>query len=458
MKITLVMPGVGRKPGERYVASWNMQPLSLAVLAALTPADVDVRLVDDRCEAIAYDEPTDAVAINVETYTARRGYAIAARFRARGVPVILGGYHPTLAPDEAQQHADAIVQGPAEGVWPQVVADLRAGRLQPSYLGTMRDGTVVRPRRSVFHGKQYQPLTLIETGRGCRFACDFCSIAGFYRQAVTGLPLDDVVAEVHAAEHRDIFFVDDNIVADPDRARRLFAAIAPAGIRWFGQGSIDMARDTELLRLMRQSGCGGVLIGFESLSAATLAAMGKSWNRAVQDYQQAVARLRDAGIPVYATFVFGYDTDDADAFERTVEFAIGQKFHMAAFNHLVPFPGTGLYERLRREKRLRFDPWWLDEHYRFGDVAFHPKNMSAEELAERCFQARRDFYRFGSIIHRACDLRANCRNLHSAAAFFWLNFFSGRQMQKRQGLPLGEGFDDSTGSMPAPATLREVAT
>ncbi len=460
MKMTFIMPGVGRKPGEPYVNSWKMEPLALAALAALTPADVEVQFVDDRLEPISYDEPTDAVAINVETYTARRAYMIASRFRRRGVPVILGGYHPTLVPDEAMRYAESIVEGEAEAVWPCVIEDLRAGRLQRRYRAEAGPPAVVRACRSLFAGRQYLPVTLIEAGRGCRFACEFCSVAEFYCHKAVARPVQDVVEEIESIGSRSVFFVDDNVVADPARAGQLFAALRPAGIRWYSQASITMADDPRLLALMQKSGCGGVLVGFESLSTATLAAMGKGWNRALRDYEESVRRIRDAGIAIYATFIFGYDGDDADAFERTVEFAIRQKFHMAAFNHLVPFPGTPLYRRLQQEGRLRFDPWWLDPQFRFGDIAFHPRNMSAEELAERCFKARNAFYRFGSILSRAMNLKSNCRDLRSAAIYFWLNFFSGSEMQKRQGLPLGTGFpgdeDDGQTAGPVPMdTLQE---
>lgn len=197
MKITLVMPGVGRKPGEAYVNSWKMEPLALAVLAALTPEDIEVRFVDDRLEPVPYDEATDAVAINVETYTARRAYAIAARFRQRGVPVILGGYHPTLVPDEALLHAESIVEGEAEAVWSQLVEDLRVGRLRKRYRAEARTAVAsIRPRRSLFAGKRYLPVTLVEAGRGCRFACEFCSVAQFYRHTLVARPVDDVLAEI----------------------------------------------------------------------------------------------------------------------------------------------------------------------------------------------------------------------------------------------------------------------
>jgi radical SAM superfamily enzyme YgiQ (UPF0313 family) len=454
MKITLIMPGVGRKPGEKYVNSWKMEPLPLAVLAAATPPEVEVCFYDDRLEAIPYDEPTDLVGINVETYTARRSYAIAAQYRARVVPVVLGGYHPTLVPHEAMNFCDAIVEGEGEAVWPQVIEDAQNDQLQKRYrqCGGHRSCSETfraRPRREIFAGKKYMPVTLIETGRGCPFSCEFCSVSQFFNHTAVARQVDDVVAEVEASANRTVFFVDDNIVADMARAKRLFAALDSTKIRWLSQGSITMADDPELLRLMRRGGCRGILIGFESLSKATLSRMGKSWNNAVRDFDTSIQRIRDAGLAIYATFVFGYDTDDADAFERTLDFAIHHKFYMAAFNHLVPFPGTPLYDRLKAENRLLSDPWWLDENYRFGDVAFQPRTMSAGELSTRCFEARKKFYRFGSTLRRACDLKSNCRGLLDSADYFWLNLFSGREMRKRQGLPLGDGFeDDASADLP----------
>jgi radical SAM superfamily enzyme YgiQ (UPF0313 family) len=300
----------------------------------------------------------------------------------------------------------------------------------------------LQPRREIFRGKPYLPLTLIETGRGCRFACDFCSVSSFFRQTHRARPVEDIVAEIETCGHQTVFFTDDNIVADFDRARRLFRAIRPLGINWLSQGSVNMADDPELLRLMRQSGCRGMLVGFESLSDATLASMGKRWNRTRREYSEAVERIRDAGIAIYATFVFGYDTDTPQAIDRAVEFAIGQKFFMAAFNHLVPFPGTPVDARLRKEGRLRFDRWWLSHEYRFGDVAFEPRHMTAEELAKRCYEARREFYGFSSVLKRAMDHRANCADVRAALSYFWVNLFSAREARKRQGLPIGGGLDE----------------
>jgi len=323
-----------------------------------------------------------------------------------------------------------------------VIEDLRQNQLRAVYRESGRvalDG--IRPRREIFQGKSYLPLTLIESGRGCRFACDFCSVSSFFRQTHRGRPAEDIVAEIEGCGRQTVFFTDDNIVADFDRARRLFEAIEPLGINWLSQGSVNMADDPAMLNRMRRSGCRGILVGFESLNDDVLASMGKSWNRMVRDYSDAVKRIHDAGIAIYATFVFGYDSDTSDAIDRAVEFAIRQRFFMAAFNHLVPFPGTPVYERLQEEGRLRFDRWWLSPDYRFGDVAFTPRHMTAEQLTRQCYEARKEFYRFGSVMSRATDLRANCADLRAAVSYFWVNLFSRREARKRQGLPLGDGME-----------------
>src|SRR6516162_2757481 len=173
MRLTLIYPSVGRKENKPYVRAWQMQPLSMALLASLTPSDIEVRFYDDRMEDIPFDEPTDLVAISVETFTALRAYKIARQFRARGVPVVMGGYHATLLPDEVQTEADAVVVGDAEPVWDQLLDDARRRRLQRVYDGRGRRVLHgIRPRRDVFAGKAYQNITLVEFARGCNFKCD----------------------------------------------------------------------------------------------------------------------------------------------------------------------------------------------------------------------------------------------------------------------------------------------
>ena len=237
--------------------------------------------------------------------------------------------------------------------------------------------------------------------------------------------------------HRNVFFVDDNIGADPDRLRELCLALLPLRRRWIGQLSLHAVRDDALPRLMRRSGCEGVLIGFESLDSRALDAMGKAVNAGGSDYDDAIGRLRKHGLSVYATFVFGYDGDTRAAFEATLRFAVRQKFFFCAFNHLVPFPGTRLFERLRAEGRLLHDAWWLDESYRFGDLAFRPSALAPEELAALCHEYRLRFYGPASVLRRGLDLRANCRTLPKAALYAAQSAAGRREVRRRQGLPLG---------------------
>lgn len=440
MKLTLVYPSVGRKPGRPYVRAWQMEPLSMAVLAGLTPPDVEVRFYDDRLDEIPDEEPTDLVAISVETFTALRAYRIARRFRALGVPVVMGGYHVTLCPDEAAAEADAIIVGDAEPVWSRLLDDARRGRLEPVYDGRGRRTLAgVRPRREIFAGKDYQNITLVEFARGCNFKCDFCSITAFHHATQNHRPAREVVAEMEATGRRRFFIVDDNIVSQPQKARELCRELIPLGINWVGQASIHIAGDDELLELMVKSGCRGVLIGMESLDPANLRDMGKEWNLAGGSYAESLRRFRDHGLAVYGTFVFGYDNDDRGTILRSVEFACEQRLFLAAFNHLIPFPGTPLYRRLQGERRLLTPKWWLNPRSRVGDVTFRPRRMDPDELQEACLEARRLFYRWGSIARRMCDLKANLRSPIMAAVYLGLNLQAHFDIDLRQGLRLGVG-------------------
>src|SRR5439155_727538 len=304
MRLTLIYPSVGRKPNKPYVRAWQMQPLSMALLASLTPPDVELRFYDDRMEEIPFDEPTDLVALSVETFTALRSYKIARAFRARGVPVVLGGYHVTLLPEEARQEADAIVIGDAEPVWAQLLDDARHRRLEAVYQGpAQRTLSGIRPRREIFQGKRYQNVTLVEFARGCNFKCDFCSITAFHHANQNHRPAREVAAEMEATGSRRFFIVDDNIVSQPAKVRELCRELIPLDINWVGQASIHIAQDEELLELMVKSGCRGVLIGMESLDPANLRDMGKSWNLTGGSYADSLARFRKHGLAVYGSLM-----------------------------------------------------------------------------------------------------------------------------------------------------------
>lgn len=437
MRLTLVQPAIGHRVGESYIRSWQMEPLPIATLAGLTPSDVKLSFYDDRMEAVGYDAPTDAVAIPVETYTARRAYEIASEYRRRGVPVILGGFHPSLMPEESQRYGDAIVIGEAEGVWGEMIDDLRHGTLKSKYVSERGDLKRIRVDRSLFRGKRYLPIGLIETGRGCRFPCEFCAIQTFFGRTYRSRPVEDVVAElsIMRGEKKLFFFVDDNFAGDMKAGINLLPELAKLDVRWITQLSINAAHDEGFVALLARGGCRGVLIGFESLDAANLRKMKKGFNLMKGGYSAALDNLRRYGISVYGTFVFGYENDDVDSFSRAVNFAQQEDLYIAAFNHMTPFPATPLYERLKAEGRLKFESWWLDPAYRYNDLPFFPAKLSPTEVTQGCIAARRRFYSWGSIAKRAWRNRGDFFMFRN---YFPINLMHQREVSMRNGHPLGD--------------------
>ncbi len=433
MKITFVRPSMMSGTPQDV-----MEPLVFAILSGLTPRDVERVLYDQRIESIPFDEPTDLAVLTVETFTAKSAYQIAAHFHRRGIPVVMGGHHPTLQLDEALKFADSVVVGDAEGVWADLIEDARHKLLKPVYQKKYPPLSGLRPDRSIFKGKRYQPMALVQFSRGCRFACDFCSVHAFYGKNISHHPVGEVVDEIKKLGRRYVFIVDDNLFADVDAAAELLRALEPLHIRWACQTSLDVAGDRELVRLMAESGCVSVTIGFESLIADNIRQMGKSWNLAHGPYDKLVKVFYEQGIMIYGTFVFGYDHDTADSFRMSLEFALRHKFLTANFNPLAPTPGTPLYERLHQEGRLINDPWWLNPEFRYGQSWLQPKLMTADELAEGCLWARTQFNTYSNIFKRALNFSANCRSFGNFGAYMAVNWVTRREIQRKQGRPLGD--------------------
>ncbi len=440
-RITLVHPCVGRRVGmKRYMSTWKMQPIPPAMLAALTPADVDVQFYDDRLEKISYDEPTDLVAISVETYTARRAYQIASEYRRRGVPVVMGGFHATLCPQEVQRFCESIVIGEAEQVFAELIDDYRFGVPRAIYRSkNLIENLLVSPQRDIFRGKRYLPIQLVEFSRGCKFVCDFCAIQSAYQATHRCRPIDRVIEEVRRVKKpgQMIFFIDDNLTSNIDAAKELMRALIPLKIRWVSQCDISAAYDEEALSLMKRSGCQGVLVGFESLERSNLKTMNKGFNLMRGGPAEAIKNFQKHALRLYGTFVFGYDHDTEDSFSDIIEFAVSQGLFIAAFNHITPFPGTPLYQRLKDENRLCHEAWWLDENYHYGDVPFYPTNMSPESLSRLCIAARKEFYSCKNIIRRARK-PVNHHDLWMLANYLAINLMHQFDVSGRDGLPLGD--------------------
>ncbi len=440
MRVTIVHPCIGRRQGQAYIRTWQMESLPAATLAGLTPPDIDLKFYDDRMEVVPFDEPTDLVAISVETYTAKRAYQIASEYRRRGVPVVMGGFHASLCPDEVARYAEAVVIGEAEKLWPQVLDDARHGKLEKFYRSSDRPSLVgLRPDRSIFRGKRYLSIGLVEAGRGCHFKCDFCAVQTVFSSTQTRRPIDEILAELRILKRTKklFFFVDDNITSNLVQAKAFLRELIPLGIRWVSQSSINAAHDDEFLDLMVRSGCQGVLIGFESLNTENLVSMNKTFNTARGGFETALANLRRHRIRIYGTFIFGYDSDNSESFAKTVEFAQEHAFYITAFNHLTPFPGTPLYKRLAEEGRLLYESWWLDDNYSYNRIPFRPRGIDPEELQRQCVGARKRFYSWPSILRRGFD------PVNRANAFMWRNFYLINNMHRadvsrRDYYPLGD--------------------
>lgn len=439
MKLTLIKPRLGRRADGSYREKAVMEPLALAIVAALTPPDVEVVLVDDRIEPVPFDEPTDLVALTVETFTAKRAYEISGEYRKRGVPVVMGGFHPSHMPDEAKLHADSVYIGDAEGLWPDVIADARTGALKPYYRS--RAGILQRdiiPRRELFKGKRYLPVTLMQFSRGCYFDCNFCSVSTFYHKTFFHRPVRDVIEEIEKQDRSLILFVDDNIVMNHQVAKELFRALIPLKIKWFSEGDINMAEDRELMDLMARSGCKGHLIGLESVEEESLRAMGKRPNLArYSRYEEQLNVIHDYGLLLWAAFTIGHEHDTRETPDRTLDFCLRHKFALIDFNVLMPYPNTPLYRALASDRRLLYDgTWWLHPGFRFGNAAFVPNRMTPEELAEACDSARQKYYKLSSIVKRAFDT-TNMNSFFHAGMYMLLNYLYHNDGLKKQDVLLG---------------------
>ncbi|MDH3862833.1 MAG: B12-binding domain-containing radical SAM protein [Gammaproteobacteria bacterium] len=396
-RLGLTLPGFV----ERNKTIASLPSLGLLTLAGMTDNDVDLDYQEVEDIAKLDELPGDYDVVAISSYSAQinEAYQLADRFRSAGVIVILGGLHVTALPDEALEHADCIVLGEGEPVWPAVVRDLKRRQLRTVYdaRGTPFNlAGAPMPRFDLLEPERYNRLT-VQTQRGCPFDCEFCAASIRLSPGFRVKPVDKVIAEIRRI--REIWpkpfieFADDNSFVNRKHAKRLLRAIAAEGVRWFTESDISIARDDELLALMRDSGCAQVLIGLESLTTEGLHGIEQKsdWKaKQLDTYMAAIDRIQSHGISVNGCFVLGLDGTGTESFDQVRDFVRASGLHEVQITIQTAFPGTPLYERLRCEHRLLDDTAW--ELCTLFDVNFRPDRMSVRELEQYFVSLARDLY------------------------------------------------------------------
>jgi radical SAM superfamily enzyme YgiQ (UPF0313 family) len=422
MKILLVSPERERKKEEAFL--FKLGFLNLPYVAAVTPPDVELKIVDEAFEKIHFEEKVDLVGLTAQTPVAPRAYQIAGEFRKKGIPVVMGGVHASMLPEEALQHVDAVVIGEAEEIWPVLIEDFRRGQMKRIYQanGFVNPAGLPLPRRDLLNPKFYFPLKLLETTRGCPHHCDFCGVSKFFGYRYRNRPLSEIDRELstlfekgpvmnpffkkalslfnrdlpYFLKRRLLYIIDSNIAGDKRFALNLVSLLKEYDLLWYGHAPVSIAFDQNLLEGFSQSGCIAVNLGFESFSSKNLKTMGKRFNQP-SHYSEAVKRIHDHGIGIMGTFMVGLDDDDPGVFQRIIDFCIDSRLDWALTFIMAPYPGTESFLRLEKEGRIFCRDW---EKYDSLNVVYQPLLMSVEDLEKGMRRVWQEVFSLSSIYKR----------------------------------------------------------
>ena len=422
MKILLISPERKRKKEEAFL--FRLSFLNLPYVAAVTRPDVEVKIVDEAFQKVDFDEKVDLVGITAQTPVVPRAYEIAGEFKKRGVPVVMGGVHASMLPEEALQHVDAVLVGEAEEVWPDLIEDLRKGQLKRIYQGNgfVDSSKLPLPRRELLNEKFYFPLKLLETTRGCPHRCDFCGVSKFFGFRYRNRPISEIERELETLfkegqvmnpvlrkilslfskdlpyflKRRLLYIIDSDVASNKRFCLELLSLLRKFDLRWWGHAPVSVAFEQKLLEGFSQSGCIALNIGFESFSTKNLQTMGKGFNQPSR-YAEAVKRIHDQGIGIMGTFIVGLDDDDPGVFQRIIDFCINEKLDWALTFIMSPYPGTDSFKRLEKEGRIFCRDW---EKYDSLNAVYQPLLMSPEELEKGMRKIWKEVFSLNSIYKR----------------------------------------------------------
>ena len=396
MYIKLIQPRMKKRPMDTDIKIRMSPPLGLLTIVNLLRGEHTVVLENENVQDIVYDKP-DIVGISVTVDALPRAVEIAKKFRANGSVTVAGGIHITTAHDTVPTGAfDVLCIGAAEGTWRDIVNDFEKGTLKPLYrCAGLAEGDIVSPSYDALDKSKYLYCNIVHTSRGCPFRCDFCYNSSSERMYLNR-NIDDVIADIKAVGSKHIMFIDDNFSGNLHWTREFLERIKPLGIKWNAAVSINIAYNEELLDLMKESGCQGLFIGFESISPASIDGVHKVQNH-TQSYEQAIENIHSRGMMINASFVFGLDGDTAETFAATLDVIDKNKIETVTAHILTPYPGTALYDRMKKDGRIITDDLSL---YNTAHVVFKPQSMTEKELYSGYLWMYKQIYSLKNIFRR----------------------------------------------------------